>query len=101
MACERENVSLFLLAGQVGTTDKAIAKLKAIAPNLKITGHHGYFDKFGSENQSVIAKINQFKPIPLPKEEDEKRGRSVVELLSSQTTTQQQFQIQKFRMSQW
>ena len=39
--------------------------------------------------------------IPLPKEEDEKRGRSVVELLSSQTTTQQQFQIQKFRMSQW
>ncbi|MBW4513571.1 MAG: WecB/TagA/CpsF family glycosyltransferase [Scytonematopsis contorta HA4267-MV1] len=62
LACEQENVSLFLLAGKPGTVDKAITKLKAVAPNLEIKGHHGYFDKFGQENESVIAEINKFKP---------------------------------------
>jgi N-acetylglucosaminyldiphosphoundecaprenol N-acetyl-beta-D-mannosaminyltransferase len=61
-ACERENVSLFVLAGKPGTVDKAIAKLKVIAPNLKIKGHHGYFDKHGAENEVVIQQINDFKP---------------------------------------
>ncbi|MBW4634656.1 MAG: WecB/TagA/CpsF family glycosyltransferase [Iphinoe sp. HA4291-MV1] len=60
--CERENVSLFLLAGQPGTVDKAIAKLKVIAPNLRVQGHHGYFDKSGEENELVIQEINKFKP---------------------------------------
>jgi N-acetylglucosaminyldiphosphoundecaprenol N-acetyl-beta-D-mannosaminyltransferase len=62
LACEQQNVSLFLLAGKPGVTDKAIDKLLAIAPNLRIEGHHGYFDKDGNENKSVIEKINQFKP---------------------------------------
>lgn len=62
LACERENISLYLLAGKIGTVDKAITKLKAIAPNLKITGHHGYFDKYGEENEYVINEINKFKP---------------------------------------
>ncbi|MDJ0618153.1 MAG: WecB/TagA/CpsF family glycosyltransferase [Calothrix sp. MO_192.B10] len=62
LTCERENVSLFLLAGKPGTVDKAISKLKAIAPNLKIKGHHGYFEKSGKENASVIEQINAFKP---------------------------------------
>ena len=62
LACERENVSLFLLAGQPGTVDKAIAKLIAIAPNLKVKGHHGYFEKSGEENEYVIKQINEFKP---------------------------------------
>ncbi len=61
-ACERENVSLFLLAGKPNTVDKAISKLKAIAPNLKVKGHHGYFEKSGEENESVINEINEFKP---------------------------------------
>lgn len=61
-ACERENVSLFLLAGEPGIVNKAIVKLKRIAPNLKIEGHHGYFDKSGKENELVIQKINKFKP---------------------------------------
>ncbi|MBW4593981.1 MAG: WecB/TagA/CpsF family glycosyltransferase [Brasilonema angustatum HA4187-MV1] len=61
-ACERENVSLFLLAGEPGTVDQAIAKLKVIAPNLRVNGHHGYFDKSGEENEFVIQQINQFKP---------------------------------------
>jgi len=62
LACEKENVSLFLLAGKPGVTDKAIDKLLAIAPNLRIEGYHGYFDKDGQENKAVIEKINQFKP---------------------------------------
>ncbi|GAB1543044.1 WecB/TagA/CpsF family glycosyltransferase [Scytonema sp. NUACC21] len=62
LACERNNVSLFLLASKPGVVDKAIAKLTALAPNLKVQGHHGYFNKFGSENDAVIQKINEFKP---------------------------------------
>lgn len=62
LSCEQQNVSLFLLAGEPGITDKAINKLLAIAPNLRIEGHHGYFDKNGSENDDVIEKINKFKP---------------------------------------
>lgn len=62
LACERHNVSLFLLAGKPGVVDKAISKLTKLAPNLKIQGHHGYFNKLGTENESVIEQINQFKP---------------------------------------
>lgn len=62
LACEREQVSLFLLAGKPGVVDKAIAKLTALAPNLEIAGHHGYFDKTGSGNDAVIEQINQFQP---------------------------------------
>ncbi len=61
-ACERENVSLFLLAGKPGVVDKAIQKLKIVAPSLRIGGHHGYFEKSGSENDAVIQQINHFKP---------------------------------------
>jgi len=62
LACEQQDVSIFILAGKPGVVDQAIAKLTAIAPNLKIQGHHGYFDKSGAENDSVISKINKFKP---------------------------------------
>nr|MBA3921991.1 WecB/TagA/CpsF family glycosyltransferase [Nostocaceae cyanobacterium] len=61
-ACEKNNVSLFLLAGNPGVVDKAIAKLTAIAPKLKIDGHHGFFNKYGVENDEVIQKINKFQP---------------------------------------
>ena len=62
LACERENISLFLLAGKPGVVGKAITNLKATAPNLKVQGHHGYFKKTGSENDAVIEEINRFKP---------------------------------------
>ena len=61
-ACESNNISIYLLAGKPGITDKAIKKLIKIAPNLKIQGHHGYFEKTGVENDAVIERINQFKP---------------------------------------
>jgi len=62
LACEKQNVSIFLLAGKPGVVDKAITKLTAIAPNLRIEGHHGHFEKSGQENNSIIEKINKFKP---------------------------------------
>lgn len=60
--CEKEGVSLFLLAGKPGVVEKAIQKLKLAAPNLRIDGHHGYFDKVGKENSDVVQKVNHFKP---------------------------------------
>jgi N-acetylglucosaminyldiphosphoundecaprenol N-acetyl-beta-D-mannosaminyltransferase len=62
LVCQEQNVSIFLLAGQPGVVEKAITQLKAIAPNLRIQGHHGHFDKSGKENDEVIQKINSFKP---------------------------------------
>ena len=46
----------------VKSEDKAIAKLKLIAPNLKVKGHHGYFHKSGIENEYIVDEINQFQP---------------------------------------
>ena len=62
LALAKENISLFLLAGKPGVVDKAIAKFKQVAPNLRIQGHHGYFDKSGEENDAIVEKINKFKP---------------------------------------
>jgi N-acetylglucosaminyldiphosphoundecaprenol N-acetyl-beta-D-mannosaminyltransferase len=62
LACENQDVSIFLLAGKPGVVDQAIVKLLTAAPNLKIAGHHGHFVKSGEENDAVIDKINQFKP---------------------------------------
>jgi N-acetylglucosaminyldiphosphoundecaprenol N-acetyl-beta-D-mannosaminyltransferase len=62
LKCEKENISLFLLAGKPGVVDEAITKLVSIAPNLRIGGHHGYFDKSGKENDLIIEKINNFRP---------------------------------------
>jgi N-acetylglucosaminyldiphosphoundecaprenol N-acetyl-beta-D-mannosaminyltransferase len=61
-ACERDGVSLFLLAGRPGVVDRAIMKLREVAPDLRIAGHHGHFEKWGAENEAVIEQINQFKP---------------------------------------
>lgn len=62
LACEKHDVPIYLLAGQPGVVDKAIAKLTLIAPRLRIKGHHGHFEKNGAENDHVIQDINQFNP---------------------------------------
>ena len=61
-SCEKRGRSLFLLAGKPGVVEKAVAQLSAIAPDLRIDGHHGFFKKTGTENEAVIEQINQFKP---------------------------------------
>jgi len=61
-ACEQDDVSLFLLAGKPGVVDQAIGKLKVIAPDLRIDGHHGYFNKSGADNEAVLKRIEAFQP---------------------------------------
>jgi N-acetylglucosaminyldiphosphoundecaprenol N-acetyl-beta-D-mannosaminyltransferase len=61
-ACQQANVSIYLLAGKPGVVDIAISKLTKIAPQLRIKGHHGYFDKSGRDNDAIIKEINQFQP---------------------------------------
>ena len=62
IACEQNGVSLFLVAGQPEVVEKALLKMKTAAPNLRLGGHHGYFEKSGLENDRVVQKINEFKP---------------------------------------
>lgn len=62
LLCEQHNLSLYLLAGKPGVVDKAMAQMKAIAPNLRVAGHHGHFKKTGQENEAVIEDINRFQP---------------------------------------
>ncbi|MGV2829969.1 WecB/TagA/CpsF family glycosyltransferase [Myxosarcina sp. GI1(2024)] len=61
--CNRHNLSIFLLGTKTKLVQQAIQKVKAKYPNLKIAGHHGYFDQESPEqNQAVINLINSFKP---------------------------------------
>lgn len=60
--CAQQNVSLFLLAGRPGVVDIAIGKMKSIAPDLRVQGHHGHFKKVGQENEAVVRMINEFQP---------------------------------------
>jgi N-acetylglucosaminyldiphosphoundecaprenol N-acetyl-beta-D-mannosaminyltransferase len=61
-ACERMNVSLYLLAGKPGIVDAAIQRLHHVAPSVEINGHHGYFEKTGPENEAIIQDINSKRP---------------------------------------
>jgi N-acetylglucosaminyldiphosphoundecaprenol N-acetyl-beta-D-mannosaminyltransferase len=61
--CEEKCYSLYLLGGEDGVAEKAASKLRHHFPDLKIAGTcHGYFPKYGKENDKVIALIN--KKIP-------------------------------------
>lgn len=62
ITCAQRNIALFLLAGKPGVVEAAIPKLLAVAPTLRIAGHHGYFAKQGADNDAVIDRINQFRP---------------------------------------
>ncbi len=55
--------TFFLLGAKPGIADKAAQKLIDRFPDLKITTHHGYFDKTtdSEENQRIIRKINASK----------------------------------------
>jgi N-acetylglucosaminyldiphosphoundecaprenol N-acetyl-beta-D-mannosaminyltransferase len=56
-------VGLFLLGDETGIASMAAEKMKRIHPSLKIVGtHHGYFNQFNKQNDSVIAKINAASP---------------------------------------
>lgn len=61
-ACEASGTSMFLLAGRPGVNELALEKLRAVAPHLRIAGHHGHFPKHGPENDEVVRQINDFRP---------------------------------------
>jgi len=60
---EQKDFSFFFLGAKPGIADKAVQKLTDRYPDLKITTHHGYFDKTidSEENQRMIRKINASK----------------------------------------
>jgi N-acetylglucosaminyldiphosphoundecaprenol N-acetyl-beta-D-mannosaminyltransferase len=61
--CEKKNYSLYLLGGEGGVAEKAAQNLQRTFPNLEIAGtYHGYFQKYGIENDKVIASINKKSP---------------------------------------
>ncbi|MCI5224679.1 MAG: glycosyltransferase, partial [Candidatus Electrothrix sp. AR4] len=57
---QKEGISFFFLGAKPGIADKAAQKLTDRFPGLKITTHHGYFDKSvdSGENKKIIQQIN-------------------------------------------
>lgn len=62
-SCERRRLTLYLLGARPGVAEQAACNLRVRHPDLCIVGtHHGYFDKQGAENDSVVAEINHLRP---------------------------------------
>lgn len=61
-ACESKELSIYLLGGKPGVVEAAIERLRAVAPSVQVSGHHGYFRKTGPENEAVLADINSKHP---------------------------------------
>ncbi len=60
---ERRGYRVFLLGAKQGVAQKAGAALKKRFPSLIICGtRHGYFDKYGNQNDVAIAEINAARP---------------------------------------
>jgi N-acetylglucosaminyldiphosphoundecaprenol N-acetyl-beta-D-mannosaminyltransferase len=56
-------VSLFLLGDEKGVALRTARIMSDRHPRLRIVGtHHGFFEKTGSENDSVVSKINADAP---------------------------------------
>lgn len=61
--CDQQNFSVFLLGAKPECLNAAIAQVAQQYPNLKIGGHHGYFDiRDSHQNSQVVEQINQAKP---------------------------------------
>ncbi len=60
---KKNGLSVFLLGGKAGVAKVAAERLAERYPRLRICGtQHGYFQKHGSENASVVKKINRAAP---------------------------------------
>ena len=58
LASER-SIPIFLLGAKSGVAERAAKEIKERYPKIRIVGtHHGYFEKSGSENDTVIKQIN-------------------------------------------
>lgn len=62
MHCHKQGFSVFLLGAKPKHSDAAIKCLQNKYPNMKINGHHGYFDIDNpQQNVEIVRKINQTK----------------------------------------
>jgi len=59
----KEGIRLYMLGGRPGVAEKAATKMQERYPDLKISFHHGYFDKCGdsAETKAVIDQVNAFR----------------------------------------
>ncbi len=58
-----EGERVFLLGGTAGVAEEAARRLAERYPRLTVCGwHHGYFEKTGEQNESVLEKIRACKP---------------------------------------
>lgn len=61
--CDRYGFSVFLLGAKPECSKAAIAQLRQRYPNIRVDGHHGYFDmKDPQQNTRVVQQINRAKP---------------------------------------
>ena len=60
---QNKKLSVFLLGGKPHVAALAANRLRCSMPNINICGcHHGYFDKRGYENNTVLKKIKAANP---------------------------------------
>lgn len=61
--CNKQGFSIFLLGSKPECLEAAIDQLNSEYPNIRVEGHHGYFDiEDLDQNEAVIQKINRAKP---------------------------------------
>lgn len=61
-AAAERGFRVFLLGGREGIASRAAENLKKEIPGLSVCGtYHGYFDRNGNENTTVLEKINRSK----------------------------------------
>lgn len=61
--CNQQGLSIFLLGSKPEYLEAALDLLKKQYPNIRLAGHHGYFDKKDpQQNEAIIQQINLAKP---------------------------------------
>lgn len=61
--CAREGYSMFFLGGTEETVELAVRNIQSRFKNLKVAGkHHGFFEKWNNESNTVIEMINKAQP---------------------------------------
>jgi N-acetylglucosaminyldiphosphoundecaprenol N-acetyl-beta-D-mannosaminyltransferase len=61
--CNQHGFSIFLLGAKHKNLEAAVSALQAQYPNIRVEGHHGYFDsKDPDQSDEIVQQINQFKP---------------------------------------
>ncbi len=61
--CDRHSYSVFLLGAKPKHLQMAMSRLREDYPNIKLAGHHGYFDQQDPvQNQAILDRINEHRP---------------------------------------